>query len=52
LDITPGARVRLTLRTFGRPPQPLRIDVRLPAGPLNGRPRGVRVERLHYLIGN
>ena len=52
LRLDPGTHTRLVLRTSGRPPQPLRIDVRLPAGPLNGRPRGVRVERLRYLIGN
>ena len=48
LKIAPGARVRLVLRAFGRPPQPLRLDIAVPPGPLNGIPLGVRVLTLRY----
>jgi hypothetical protein len=51
LVLAPGARVRLVHRTVGRLPGPMRIDVRMPLGPLNARPLGVRVLALRYIMG-
>ena len=51
LSLKAGKRVRFVLRTAGRPPGPMRIVVRMPLGPLNARPLGVRVLALRYIIG-
>jgi hypothetical protein len=51
LVLAAGARVRLVLRTVGQPPGPMRIDIRMPLGPLNARPLGVRVLALRYIMG-
>ncbi len=44
LIIEPGDRLRLALPATG----PLRVDVAVPPGPLNGRALGVRVPKLSY----